>query len=117
MGESEGRKLTTSWSPKPKTSAQHKADLDAKKRQKQALDELSLRISSEDREIWPGKAHELAKKVADELGADETQPGKLAAALEQACQRYIQKNGRPFKPKSLRESLRGWRYRQDGLKY
>ena len=66
------------------------------------------------REVWLGMGYELARKVKTELGSDWTQPGKFTAALEQACQRYVQKNGRRFKVKSLREGLRRWEDEQKG---
>jgi hypothetical protein len=105
--ESDGKSSTFS-SPTANSAAEH--DANQRVLRKQLLDEAQLRVQvrSAELEIWQGKAYELACKVRDELGADWTQPGKLTAAFERACLRYVQKNGHPFTPKSLREGLRQW---------
>ena len=70
-------------------------------------------VPEPEREVWPGWGYELARKVRDAF----EQTGRLdrgsaayeralTAAYQQACLRYVQKNGKLFKAKVLRESLR-----------
>ncbi len=69
---------------------------------------LSVMPATASRERWPHAEYELARQVRRELGADWEKRGAFTKALEQVCRRYVQKNGRPFTPKNLRESLRQW---------
>lgn len=65
------------------------------------------------REVWLSWGYELARKVRADFeqtngpdnGAAAYQRA-LTAAYQQACQRYVQENGKLFTPKVLRESLR-----------
>jgi len=113
MGNSEARTITFNSSPDPKSVPDPKIDA----RKKREGDALILRVYGEPepaREIWPGNGYELAQKVRSDLGAAWTQPGKFTAALEQACQRYKQKNGKRFTAKSLRNGLLQWDEKQIG---
>jgi hypothetical protein len=112
MGDTEASIITHS---SERVSA--KRHLKEQLRRVQGLGGVLLPVSSAPapvREVWLGKGYDLARKVRAELGADWTQPGKFTAALERACQRYVQKNGKPFTPKSLRESLRRKDDEKDG---
>ena len=107
MSESEARTLTSTFPQPVKSSAEHQVALEEIDRQKQTLDELQVRtFGLPEREVWHGKGYELALKVRGELGDDWRKPGRLTAALEQACRKYVQANGRRFNVKSLREGLR-----------
>jgi hypothetical protein len=128
MTVSEGRTITI----EPKSKLQAEAEFKAALRQRRMLDGSTLPVKSAgkkkrsqrkvrpgkkklpQRKVWRGKGYELARKVKTELGSDFTQPGRFTAALEQACQRYKQKNGRRFTVKSLREGLRRWEDEQKG---
>ena len=109
MTESESRTLTTVSSADRKATKRH---LKEQLRHVRGLDGLLLPVGScpgaskPAREVWPGYVYELARRVRDGLGAAWTQPGQFTAALQQASQRYVQKNGRDITPKVLRESLR-----------
>jgi hypothetical protein len=65
------------------------------------------------KKTWPGKVYELAQKVRDDfeqtsrLGRGSAAYERaLTAAYQQASLRWKQKNGKPIKPKVMRESLR-----------
>jgi hypothetical protein len=117
VGESEARTVTYKLPP-TKSDSEHQANLSKMTREKQATEEVLVRVfgSSEKCEVWPGKAYELARQVRDDLRKAGKSTNELTAAFEQACGRYVQRNGKRFTPKSLREGLRQWEDKIKGYK-
>jgi hypothetical protein len=120
MGErTYARTISCKWSPEPKSDGEHQADARDIKRQKQALELITLSVFDEAarvREIWPRKDWELAAKVENDLtqeyGKTPT-PQELTEGFKAACLRYKKKNGSGlFTPKNLRDGLK---QHKDGL--
>jgi hypothetical protein len=109
MTESEGRTFT--WSPNLKPASEAQTDLQAQTAARQKLPRLPVYGP----EVWPGTVVEFACKVQDDWEiSDKTEAKTLNAALEQACQRYVQKNGKRFTAHSLRELLRKRKHKRAG---
>ena len=56
--------------------------------------------------VWQGTAREFGDDVIRRFECGELKATSIKNALEQECQRYVQKNGRPMNAASIRESLR-----------
>jgi hypothetical protein len=109
MGNSESRTLTNIYEHDPAKPA-------SKARQENALDAVRVRTLEVEAlaaapEIWHGTAYDLARKIRDEViqsGRDINTRHVFTRALQDACNRYVRPNGKPYTAKSLRASLHQW---------
>lgn len=100
----------SSWTPPEESEV---PDRKVEARRKRLQSELVLPVDNLER--WQDTATALACRVRDDFRAGRVPEAKtLTAALNQACERYAQQNGKRFTTKSLLELLRKERAKTEG---
>lgn len=110
MSGSEGKTLTTTYSPDPNA----RLDPDAEARAKNAVAGLPgsrLRVIDK-RTVWQGKTCDLAQKIKNEY--DRTHAEKnLTRAFDRAAEQYVRPDGREYTGQQLRNS---WKQQDNKMK-